>query len=62
MSMQETKERELLSLADIKIKYPPQPETFENKTGKGKILAEVSRNKEGVIVYIVPGSIKRTEG
>ena len=61
MSTQETKDK-LLSLADIKTKYPPKPETFEIGEGKGNIQAEVSRNEEGVIVYVVPGSTKKTEG
>jgi hypothetical protein len=54
--MQEAEERKILSLEDIKTKYPPQTETF----GEGKIQAEVSRNEEGVIVYVVPGSTKKT--
>lgn len=58
MSAQEAKEKEPLSLADIKTKYPPQPETFKIGGGKGNIVAKVSRNEERIIVYVVPGSIK----
>lgn len=48
----------LLTLEEIKASFPPKEETFKREVRDGVdiIKANVSRNSEGVIVYVETGS------
>lgn len=46
-----------LDLIELLEKYPPREEIFADKDG-GEITALVSRNGEGRIVYVKPGSTR----
>lgn len=55
----------IITLQEIISQYPPQPETFRHVINEGRkdevvdiIAAEVSRNTDGKIVYVVPGTAK----
>lgn len=38
--------------------YPPQEERFIGGTDHQQVVASVSRNPDGDIIYVVPGSVK----
>lgn len=55
-----TERAEMMTREQILTNFPPQEEVFD--AGKrGKVIASVSRNSEGVIVFMVPGSTKWLE-
>lgn len=45
-----------LTLEQIKIQFPPRLEVFSGESDQDKIEAQVSRNPERKIIYVVPGS------
>lgn len=53
-----TEAPKLLTLEQIQEQFPPQRETFyKDSKEEEKVVAMVSRNYQGVILYVVPGSI-----
>lgn len=45
-----------LTLEEIKANFPPKKEPFPAVNGENIIEANVSRNNDGVIIYVEPGS------
>lgn len=58
-------ETRLLTLQEILVQYPPQETPFTRKVkngGEDVLSSQVSKNENGQIVYVVPGSTHFTQG
>ena len=54
-------EKGVMTREQILASFPPQEEVFDAGK-KGRTASQVSRNLEGQIVFVVPGSTKWLEG